>query len=72
MKRITFKSVCEKLAANVNVKVCTVFGWIVCKASSIEIDFQKKMISVPFVDKYCGETAMKIRMNMILSIEAVA
>ena len=72
MKRITFKSVCEKLTTNVNVKICTVFGWVVCKTNSVEIDAKRKMISVPIFDKWCGETSMKIRMNMILSIEAVA
>ena len=70
MKRITFKSVCETLASNVNVKVSTVFGWVVVKSSSVKIDQKKKMISVPFVDKWCGEASMKLHMNCLVSVDA--
>ena len=72
MKRMTFKAICEKLAANETVKISTVLGWNICKSEEIKIDSKKKMFSVLAYSKYCGACYIKMNCKDILSIEKAA
>ena len=70
MKRMTFKTICEKLEANETVKIGTILGWNVCKSEEIKIDSKKKMFSIPAYSKYCGACRIKMNCKDILSLEA--
>lgn len=72
MKRMTFKTICEKLASNTTVKISTILGWNICNAEKIKIDSKKKMFSIPAYSKYCGECYIKMNCKDILSIEKAA
>ncbi len=72
MRRITFKSICDTLAANETVKICTTFGWNICKSSEVKVDSKKKIIRIPAWSKWCGACDLPMRVKQILSIEKAA
>jgi hypothetical protein len=72
MKKMTFKTICEKLTANETVKISTILGWNICKSEEIKIDSKKKMFSIPAYSKYCGACSIKMNCKDILSIEKAA
>lgn len=70
MKRLTFKSICEKLALNEIVKVSTTFGWIVCKSSSVKTDEKKKKVHVPCWCKWSNDWSfIVLPVKCILSVD---
>lgn len=71
MKRLTFKSICEKLASNEIVKVSTTFGYIFCKSSSVKTDEKRKKVHVPCWCKYSNDwSSLVLPVKCIISVEA--
>lgn len=72
MKRMTFKTICEKLAANSIVKISTTWGWQICKSEEIKIDSKKKILEIPAFSKYWGAYMHPVRCGEVISIENAA
>ena len=70
MKKMTFKTICEKLEANETVKISTAFGWNVCKAGEIKIDSKKKIFKIPAFSELFGAYIIPVHCNQVLSVEA--
>ena len=70
MKRLTFKSICEKLASNEIVKVSTTFGYIFCKSSSVKTDEKRKKVHVPCWSKWSNDWSfIVLPVKSIISVE---
>lgn len=70
MKKMTFKTICQKLDANETVKISTTWGWQICKAEEIKIDSKKKIFKVPAYSKWCGAYLQPVRCGEVLSVDA--
>ena len=70
MKKMTFKTIREKIEANETVKISTAFGWNICKAEEIKIDSKKKIFKIPAFSELFGAYVIPVHCNQVLAIEA--